>query len=262
MGSMKCKQTETCFVHEGRHNLKKIRKWVTSINKEWITKLDHPIWKQGITWNLITGGFMETLLNFQFIMKEMIETKELVDKFNETRESLKKYIKEINIQINKKPSVEIKREIKMKPGISKRNPKKKYTKEVQTPTRTQMRLWKKLWKKEQEKDPYTDEEENEIFLQMFRHKEIREYCESSTIFYDNILLTHEKISGVLNSFRKIYEGYYRWSDAKLLNKLREKWQIVETIQEKENKVETEEEVLEEENKVETEEEVLEEDAGI
>merc|ERR1712030_141102 len=97
------------------------------------------------------GGFIETLLNFHFIKKEMIETKKLVDKFNETREQLKTYIKEIDIQINKKPSVEIKREVKMKPGISKRNPKKKYTKIIQTPTRTQMRLWKKLWKKEQEK---------------------------------------------------------------------------------------------------------------
>ena len=94
-----------------------------------------------------------------------------------------------------------------------------------------MRLWKKLWKKEQEKDPYTEEEENEIFLQMFRHKDIREYCEKPIIFYDNILLAHEKISGVLNSFRRIYEGYHRWTDAKLLNRLREKWKIVDTIQE-------------------------------
>merc|ERR1712237_108414 len=38
--SMKCKQSETCFVHEGRHNLKKIRKWVTTINQEWTTKMD------------------------------------------------------------------------------------------------------------------------------------------------------------------------------------------------------------------------------
>merc|ERR1712030_36752 len=60
---IKCKQTKTCFVHEGRHNLKKIRKWVTNINKKWITEMNHPIWKQGITWDLVTGGFMETLLN-------------------------------------------------------------------------------------------------------------------------------------------------------------------------------------------------------
>merc|ERR1712030_191628 len=64
---IKCKQTKTCFVHEGRHNLKKIRKWVTNINKKWISEMNHPIWKQGITWDLVTGGFMETLLNFKFI---------------------------------------------------------------------------------------------------------------------------------------------------------------------------------------------------
>merc|ERR1712074_204643 len=101
------------------------------------TRMDHPSWKLGITVDMMTGGFLETLLNFHFIKKEMIETKRLVEKFNETREKMKTYIKEINIQINKKPSVEVKREIKIKPGISKRNPKKKYTKEIQTPTRTQ-----------------------------------------------------------------------------------------------------------------------------
>ena len=88
----------------------------------------------------------------------------------------------------------------------------------------------KLWKSEQNKDPYTNEEENEIFLQMFRNNEVRKYCEQPTIYYDNILLTHAKISDILDSFRKIYNGLYRWSDAKLLNKLRDKWKIVETIQ--------------------------------
>ena len=94
-----------------------------------------------------------------------------------------------------------------------------------------MRLRLKLWKKEQNKDPYTDEEENEIFLEMFRHNEIRKYCEQDKIYYDNILLTHAKISNVLNTFRETYNGLYRWSDAKLLNKLRDKWKIVDVIQE-------------------------------
>ena len=40
--SMKCKQTKTCFVHEGRHNLRKIRKWITTINREWIKKNGSP----------------------------------------------------------------------------------------------------------------------------------------------------------------------------------------------------------------------------
>ena len=36
---------------------------------------------------------------------------------------------------------------------------------------------KKWWINEQKKDPYTSEEEDEIFLQMFRNTEIRRYCE-------------------------------------------------------------------------------------
>ena len=67
---------------------------------------------------------------------------------------------------------------------------------------------------------------------MYRHNEIRKYCEQDEVYYDNILLTHAKISNVLDMFRKSYNGLYKWSDAKLLNKLREKWKIVEVIQEK------------------------------
>ena len=100
------------------------------------------------------------------------------------------------------------------------------------PTKIMIKLRKKLWEREQLKDPYTEEDENEIFLEMFRHNEIRKYCEQEEIYYDNILLTHSKISSVLDMFRKNYNGLHKWSDAKLLNKLREKWKVVENIQEK------------------------------
>ena len=133
----------------------------------------------------------------------------------------------------------------------------------------------KLWKIEQNKDPYTGEEENEIFLQMFRNNEVRKYCEQSTIYYDNILLTHAKISEILDSFRKMYNGLYRWSNAKLLNRLRDKWKIVETIQDnhvrklyknsESMKKELESKNLLDKNKVEvvkSEPEVEEDDSGI
>ena len=100
------------------------------------------------------------------------------------------------------------------------------------PTSTVIRMRRKLWEKEHKKDPYTDEEENEIFLQMFRHTEVRKYCEQSMIYFDTIVPPYKKISATLNSFREVYNGFYRWSDVKLLAKLREKWRIIETIQNK------------------------------
>merc|ERR1712055_91187 len=79
MKTMKCKQNRICFVHEGRQNLKKLRKLIKNVDP------DHPSWKIGITWTMMTGGFLETLLNFQHIKKEMIKTKKLIDNFNKSR---------------------------------------------------------------------------------------------------------------------------------------------------------------------------------
>ena len=56
---------------------------------------------------------------------------------------------------------------KQKPGISKRIPAKKKLTEINPPTKTITRMRRKLWENEQKKDPYTDEEENEIFLEMY-----------------------------------------------------------------------------------------------
>ena len=67
---------------------------------------------------------------------------------------------------------------------------------------------------------------------MFRNKEVRNYCEQSMIYFDIIVPPYKKISATLNSFREIYNGFYRWSDTKLLAQLREKWRIIETIQNK------------------------------
>ena len=57
-------------------------------------------------------------------------------------------------------------------------------------TKTIIRMRRKLWEKEHRKDPYTDEEENEIFLQMFRNKEVRNYCEQSMIYFDTVIPTY------------------------------------------------------------------------
>ena len=224
---MKCKQNEICHIHEGRANLKKLKSLLRNVQP------NHPSWKIGINWSIMTGGFLETLINFRHIREDFIKTKKEVDKFNESRTKLKTYKKEINqlldLKQSSKPYQDTIQKQRKKYGISSRNPKKKQHIPGKQPTKTILRLRQKLWKIEQNKDPYTDEEENEIFLQMFRNNEIRKYCEQSTIYYDNILLTHAKVSDTLDSFRRMYNGLYRWSDAKLLNRLREKWKILETI---------------------------------
>jgi len=45
--SMKCKQSTTCHVHEGRRNLKKLKSLIRSITPE------HPGWKLGLNWTII-----------------------------------------------------------------------------------------------------------------------------------------------------------------------------------------------------------------
>ena len=65
---------------------------------------------------------------------------------------------------------------------------------------------------------------------MFRNKEIRKFCEQPLDYYNITVQTHVEISATLNSFREIYNGFYRWSNTKFLTKLKEKWKIVETIQ--------------------------------
>ena len=129
----------------------------------------------------MTGGFLETLINFRHIREDLIKTKKEVDKFNEARTNLKIYKKEIDQLLELKQSLNpIQNKMqkqKIKYGISNRNPKKKWIISEKQPTKTIIRLRQKLWKIEQNKDPYTDEEENEIFLQMFRNNEVRKYCE-------------------------------------------------------------------------------------
>ena len=56
-----CKQKKICYVHEGRQNLKKLRTLIQNV------KPDHPSWKIGIKWNIMIGGFLETLINFRHI---------------------------------------------------------------------------------------------------------------------------------------------------------------------------------------------------
>ena len=120
---------------------------------------------------------------------------------------------------------------KKKPGISKRNPTKtKTTQAIQEPPDYIIRMIRKLWENEQKKDPYTEEEENEIFLQMFRDREIRRYCENPIDYSKISLQTHIEISATLNSFREMYGGLYRWSNNKFLSRLTEKWKKVEEIQ--------------------------------
>ena len=91
---------------KGRKNLKKLRTLIQTI------KPNHPGWKIGLKWNLLIGGFLETLLNFRHIREELIQTKKEVDKFNKSRMELPKYIKEINHLLMIRP--EIKYPVKIK----------------------------------------------------------------------------------------------------------------------------------------------------
>ena len=97
---------------------------------------DHPSWKIGITWNMMTGGFLETLINFWHIRKEVIKTKKLVDNFNKSRMDLKTYAKEIDQLINMQPSqkhIQKENRKKRKPGISKKIHKEKNNQKYKHP---------------------------------------------------------------------------------------------------------------------------------
>merc|ERR1712030_245901 len=69
----------------GRTNLKKLKSLIKNV------KPNHQSWKIGLKWNIMTGGFLETLLNFRHIIEDLIKTKKEVDKFNEARTNLKIY---------------------------------------------------------------------------------------------------------------------------------------------------------------------------
>ena len=146
--------------------------------------------------------------------------------------NLPKYTKEIDRWLLIKSETNETKKIikKQKPGISKRIPAKKKITRNSPPTITIDRMRRKLWENEQKKDPYTDEEENEIFLEMYRNKEVRKYCEQSMIYFDTKLPTYIEISTTLNSFREIYNGFYRWTDTKFLARLYAKWKIIDTVQ--------------------------------
>ena len=134
---MTCNKSKICYVHEGRQNLRKLRTLIQKI------KPNHPGWKIGLKWNLLIGGFLETLLNFRHIREELIQTKREVDKFNKSRMELPKYIEEINHLLRIKPEIKYPDKIeKQKPGISKRIPAKK---------KTIARMRRKLWENEHKK---------------------------------------------------------------------------------------------------------------
>ena len=196
--SMKCKKANQCYVHEGRKNLKKLRHLLQKI------KPNHIGWKTGIKWNIEKGGFLETLFNFQYLREELLQTKREVNSFNENRLRLPDHTKRINLLLKIKSMKSHPEKIKIKkPGISKRIPKIKESKEIKFSSSTIERLRKKLWEKELKKDPYTDEEENEIFLKMYRNIEIRKYCEQSMIYFDTTLPSYMELSATLNSFREM-----------------------------------------------------------
>ena len=191
--------------------LKKLRTLIQNV------KPDHPSWKLGIKWNIAIGGFLETLINFRHIREELLKTKRKVEKFNKSRYNLHVYAKEIDYFLNNTQRKQYNyNSNKTKPGKSKRNPTKKKLQIKKQPTKTILRLQKKVWELEQNKDPYTDEEENEIFLQMFRNKDVRKYCEQPLEYNETILQTHIEISTTLNSFREMYNGFYRCTVDELL----------------------------------------------
>ena len=111
----------------------------------------------------------------------------MVDNFNESRLKLQKFIQEINYLLEMKTKINIKMQIKKrkKLGISTRIPKFKKCFQINrssTSEETLLRLKQKLWKIELSKDPYSEDDENEIFLKMYRNVEVRKYCEDSLIY--------------------------------------------------------------------------------
>ena len=125
-------------------NLRKLRTLVKNVKPE------HPSWKTGIKWNITTGGFIETLVNFKHIREELIRTKKQEDNFDKSRDSLRKYREKINQLleiIKRKQHNNIIKKVR-KPGISKRNPgKRKIQQMEQQPSKT--KGWKmktKGWK--------------------------------------------------------------------------------------------------------------------
>ena len=227
--SMHCKNRKPCFIHEGRTNLRKIRIFLIKI------KPDHKGWKTGIKWNIDGKGALETMINFRHLREDLLKTKRMINSFNENRIKLPNFIDKIDFYLNKKlkeTSSEKKKERK-KIGISTRNPKKKQ--EIQNTnisssieTLTRRRL--KLWKNEMAKDPYLQDKENEIFLEMYRNIEVRKYCEDSMMYFDTTIFPNKELASTLNTFRELYTGLYRWSNDKLLRKLKNKWLIVDSIQ--------------------------------
>ena len=93
---MNCKYKKTCFIHEGRLNLKKVR------NLLWKIKPDHDGWKKGITWNTDRKGFLEAMINFRHLREDLLKTKRMINKFNENRSRLPRFINEIDFHLNSK----------------------------------------------------------------------------------------------------------------------------------------------------------------
>ena len=58
----------------------------------------------------MTGGFLETLINFRHIREDLIKTKKEVDKFNKSRTNLINYKNKINQLLDLKQSLKPNRE--------------------------------------------------------------------------------------------------------------------------------------------------------
>ena len=61
------------------------------------------------------------------------------------------------------------------------------------------RLRMKLWLKEMSEDPYSQEDRDGIFLEMYRNIEVRKYCEESMIYFDTTLFPNKELTKTLNS---------------------------------------------------------------
>ena len=120
--SMQCKRFNTCHVHEGRKNVKKLRNLLQK-------RIDpnHKGWKQGIKWNIEKGGFLETLFNFQHLREELLKTKRAGNKFNKSREKLPEYVEHINLLLEAKSQAtnQIKKRVKNRNFEKKKKGKKK-----------------------------------------------------------------------------------------------------------------------------------------
>ena len=88
-----CKYEVTCFIHEGRRNLKRIRFLLSKI------KPDHNGWKEGIHWNIERKGYLETMINFRHLREDLLKTKKMIDDFNKYRINLPRFINKINFHL-------------------------------------------------------------------------------------------------------------------------------------------------------------------